>query len=113
MIVVIIAGGAGTRLWPLSTRDYPKHLLKLTNDKSMLQNTFSRVSKVTALDKIFVITEASHVEHVYEQLPEVKKENFLIEPGRRGTAGCVVYALSELKKRGLPDEPILFHWAII
>ncbi len=111
MIVVIIAGGSGTRLWPLSTKGYPKHLLKLTNDKSMLQNTFSRVSRVTSLDKIFVITEISHVEHVYEQLAGLKKENILIEPGRRGTASCLIYALSEIKKRGLPDEPILFHWA--
>lgn len=111
MIVVIIAGGSGTRLWPLSTHSYPKHLLKLTNEKSLLQNTFARVAKITSLENIFVIPEASHVEHVYDQLGELKKDNVLVEPGRRGTASCVIYALSEIKKRALPDEPILFLWA--
>lgn len=111
MIVVIIAGGSGTRLWPLSTHEYPKHLLKLTNEKSLLQNTLARVTKVTSLDNIFVIPEASHVTHVYDQLKEVKKRNILVEPGRRGTASCVIYALSEIKKRKLPNEPILFLWA--
>jgi mannose-1-phosphate guanylyltransferase len=47
MIVVIIAGGSGTRLWPLSTNDYPKHLLNLTNDRSLLQNTYDRVKDLS------------------------------------------------------------------
>jgi mannose-1-phosphate guanylyltransferase len=111
MIIVIIAGGSGTRLWPLSTKSYPKHLLKLTNAKSLLQNTLARATKATSLDNIFVIPEASHVEHVYKQLEELNKENVLVEPGRRGTASCVIYALSEIKKRNLPNEPILFLWA--
>ncbi|CAN5402217.1 mannose-1-phosphate guanylyltransferase [soil metagenome] len=111
MIVVIIAGGSGTRLWPLSTHSYPKHLLKLTNEKSLLQNTVDRVLQVTSSDKIFVIPEVSHAEHVYKQLENLKKENILIEPGRRGTASCFLLALAEIKRRGLPDEPILFLWA--
>ena len=111
MIVVIIAGGSGTRLWPLSTHEYPKHLLKLTNERSLLQNTVDRVAQVTSLDKIFVIPEISHAKHVYEQLDHLKKENILIEPGRRGTASCFLLALAEIKKRKLEDEPILFLWA--
>lgn len=111
MITVIIAGGAGTRLWPLSTHDYPKHLLKLTDDKSLLQNTVDRVSTLTSSNKIFVIPEASHVQHVYEQLGHIDKENILVEPGRRGTASCFLLALAEIKKRGFEDEPIFFLWA--
>jgi len=112
VIIVIIAGGSGTRLWPLSTPDYPKHLLKLTdNEYSLLQNTFNRVKKITSLDKIFIIPEVSHVKHIYEQLKEVGRENVLVEPGRRGTASCVAYALAEIKKRRFGDEPILFLWA--
>lgn len=112
MITVIIAGGSGTRLWPLSTNGFPKHLLKLTNEKSLLQNTLERVSKITSLDSIFVVPEVSHVEHVYEQLRELNKKNILIEPGRRGTASCFIYALSELKKKAVNEqEPILFLWA--
>ncbi len=112
MIVFIIAGGSGTRLWPLSTHSFPKHLLKLTDDKSLLQNTISRVEGLTSLDKIFVISEASHVHHVREQAANLTRGNILSEPGRRGTANCVLWALSEVKKRGTDkEEPVLFLWA--
>jgi len=112
MIVFVIAGGSGTRLWPLSTHEFPKHLLKLTNENSLLQNTINRVEKVTSTDKIFVISEVSHVAHVKEQLSELPKDNILAEPGRRGTASCIAWALSEVKKRKLdPNEPVLFLWA--
>jgi len=111
MMVVIIAGGSGTRLWPLSTHSYPKHLLSITNSRSLLQNTFDRVQLVTSLDKIFVIPEESHSEHVYEQLSELNRSNILVEPGRRGTASCIAWALSEISKRKFKDEPVLFLWA--
>ena len=109
MIVVIIAGGSGTRLWPLSTADYPKHLLSLTNDRSLLQNTYDRVSALS--DEIFVITEKSHSKYVIDQLPGVHRKNFLIEPARRGTASCVVMALNEIRRRHLDNQAILFLWA--
>ncbi len=112
MIIFVIAGGSGTRLWPLSTNKFPKHLLKLTDENSLLQNTISRVERVTSTDKIFVISEISHVEHVLDQLPQLPKGNILAEPGRRGTASCIAWALSEVKKRKLnAEEPILFLWA--
>src|SRR5947209_17992178 len=103
MIVVIIAGGSGTRLWPLSTPDYPKHLLKVNGDcKSLLQNTFDRASKLT--DKIYVVTEAGHIEHVKSQLPELSEEHFITEPARRGTANCIIAALDYIGKRHDEDE---------
>ncbi|MGH7193103.1 MAG: sugar phosphate nucleotidyltransferase, partial [Candidatus Saccharimonadales bacterium] len=111
MIVVIIAGGSGTRLWPLSTHNYPKHLLKLTNEKSLLQNTYARVSKLTGPDRIFVVSEASHSDHVIKQLPDVPKDNILIEPARRGTASCFLLALDAIRQRGLDDQAIFFLWS--
>jgi mannose-1-phosphate guanylyltransferase/mannose-6-phosphate isomerase len=109
MIVVIIAGGSGTRLWPLSTKDYPKHLLKLTSERSLLQNTYDRVRDLS--ENIFVITEKSHSKYVIRQLPKLRRRNFLIEPARRGTASCVVLALAEIRRRKLPDQAILILWA--
>jgi mannose-1-phosphate guanylyltransferase/mannose-6-phosphate isomerase len=108
MIVVIIAGGSGTRLWPLSTKDYPKHLLKLTNERSLLQNTYDRVKDLS--DDIFIVPEKSHVKYVYQQLPEIPRKRILAEPGRRGTASCFLMALSEIKKQGYEDQAVLFLW---
>lgn len=110
MIVVIIAGGSGTRLWPLSTKNYPKHLLRLTNDRSLLQNTYDRV-KLTSPECILVISEASHAHHVAEQLDEVPNENVIAEPARRSTAPCFILALNEIRKRELKDQAVFFLWA--
>lgn len=105
MITVIIAGGSGTRLWPLSTPDYPKHLLKINgNDRSLLQSTYDRAKEIS--DHVYVLTEAGHSDHVREQLPELGDDNFVIEPARRGTASCIVAALAHIAKRHDPDEPI-------
>tara|TARA_B100000378_G_scaffold278674_1_gene282823 strand:- start:331 stop:1380 length:1050 start_codon:yes stop_codon:yes gene_type:complete len=106
MITVIIAGGSGTRLWPLSTSDYPKHLLKLTGDLSLLQSAYHRATKVG--ETVYVVTEAGHAQHVKDQLPELPQENFLIEPGRRGTGNCIVFALDVISRRHDRDEPIAF-----
>lgn len=111
MIVVIIAGGSGTRLWPLSTPDYPKHLLSLTNARTLLQNTYDRVRQVAEPERIFVVSEASHSNHVSKQLPEVPDTNLLIEPARRGTGSCFLLALNEIKRRDLDDQAIFFLWA--
>lgn len=106
MITVIIAGGSGTRLWPLSTGDYPKHLLKLTGDRSLLQSAYDRATQVG--DTVYVVTEASHAHHVKEQLPDLPEDHFLIEPGRRGTGNCIVFALDVISRRHDKDEPIAF-----
>jgi mannose-1-phosphate guanylyltransferase/mannose-6-phosphate isomerase len=111
MIVVIIAGGSGTRLWPLSTSNFPKHLLSLTNEQSLLQNTYSRVKDLAPADQIFVVSEKSHADHVTKQLPEVPEGNVLVEPGRRGTASCFMLAMRVIKERGLDDQAIFFLWS--
>ncbi len=112
MIAVIIAGGSGTRLWPLSTPEYPKHLLSLTNEKSLLQNTLARVSQLTTEDKILIVPESSHLRHVEEQLKEHKDVTITAEPSRRGTAHCLLFALLELEKKNVdPEEPVAILWA--
>jgi len=106
MITVIIAGGSGTRLWPLSTPKYPKHLLRLVDDRSMVQQAYDRAKKLG--DTVYIVTEASHSDHVREQLSDLPKDAFLIEPGRRGTAHCIVYALDVISRKHGKDEPIAF-----
>lgn len=105
MIIVIIAGGSGTRLWPLSTPEYPKHLLRVNGDKrSLLQHTFDRAKKLT--DKIYVVSDTSHIEHVKAQLDKLPDSAFIVEPGRRGTANCIVAALEYISKHHDKDEVI-------
>jgi len=106
MITVIIAGGSGTRLWPLSTPEHPKHLLKLTGERSLLQTAYDRAHKLG--DTIYVVTEASHSDKLREQLPELSEDSFLIEPGRRGTAHCIVFALDAIARKHDKDEPVAF-----
>lgn len=107
MIVVIIAGGSGTRLWPLSTSDKPKHLLSINGDDlSLLQHTYQRASQLT--DKIYVASEASHIDHVKSQLPDLAEDRFIIEPARRGTAHCILAALIRAGQANPENEPIVF-----
>lgn len=106
MIVVIIAGGSGTRLWPLSTPKHPKHLLSLTGERSLTQQTYDRAKQIA--NEIYVVTEASHADDIKAQLSELKKENFLVEPARRGTASCIVMALEKISQKHDKDEAIAF-----
>lgn len=106
MIVVIIAGGSGTRLWPLSQSNYPKHLLKLTGEKSLLQNTYARAKEITK--NIYTVTEASHSDEVAVQLPELTAQQIIVEPFRRGTASCIMLALAAVRQRHRADEPVVF-----
>ena len=104
---MIIAGGSGTRLWPLSTPEYPKHLLKINgSQKSLVQNTYERVKDVSSA--VYVITEQSHAHHIKEQLHELADDHFLIEPARRGTASCILAGIAQLTKKHDADEPIAF-----
>lgn len=106
MIIVINAGGSGTRLWPLSTPEYPKHLLALTGERTMLQSTYDRAKQVS--DKIYVVTESGHAAELKKQLPELNEESFIIEPGRRGTANCIVMALEHIARQHGESEAIAF-----
>jgi len=106
MITVIVAGGSGTRLWPLSTPDFPKQLLKLTNEKSLIQNTYERAKRISG--EVYVVPDISHAHHIREQLPELDDDHFVIEPGRRGTANCIVAALAHVSRRHGSEEPIAF-----
>jgi mannose-1-phosphate guanylyltransferase len=105
MKVIIMAGGNGTRFWPLSNKNEPKQFKKIFSHKSMLQESFDRYKRRIPLDKIFVITSNEFKDLVIEQLPEIKEENILIEPVQRDTGPCIAFAAMHFLKRN--DDEVL------
>lgn len=95
MITVILAGGSGTRLWPLSTSGTPKHLLSVTGEQTLLQDALVR-AKLCGED-VYVVTDASHSKTVREQLAgKLEEKHIIVEPDRRGTGSCIILALAQL-----------------
>src|SRR5207248_11393475 len=82
---VIMAGGAGTRLWPISRADKPKQLINVVRGKSLLQLSYDRLRGLLPPERIFVCTGAAHAKAVLDNLPELPKENLLGEPEGRDT----------------------------
>ena len=72
---LIMAGGKGVRFWPLSTKEKPKQFLKLISNRTMIQTTVDRISKIIPMERIFVCTSKNYLELVEEQLPELPKRN--------------------------------------
>ncbi|MCC7369605.1 MAG: mannose-1-phosphate guanylyltransferase [Chloroflexi bacterium] len=97
--LVILAGGSGSRLWPLSRSHKPKQLLALAGERSLLQSTFDRNVPLVPAERVIVMTEQSHADGIREQLPEVPPENIIVEPARRGTAGSLGLAAAAIAER--------------
>ena len=96
---VIMAGGGGTRLWPLSRKSMPKQMLALTGERTLYQMAFDRLKNLFSPKHVFVVTVASQIEFLAQQTPEIPRENYLIEPMPKGTATVVAYAANALKKK--------------
>ncbi|GAA0855797.1 mannose-1-phosphate guanylyltransferase [Clostridium nitritogenes] len=94
LCALIMAGGKGTRFWPLSTEEKPKQFLKLIGDNTMIQMTINRIKPIIPIERIFICTGERYVSLVKEQLPELPDRNIIIEPEGRNTAPCI--ALSAL-----------------
>jgi mannose-1-phosphate guanylyltransferase len=86
---VIMAGGSGTRLWPLSRRNYPKQALKLVGESTMFQYAVQRIRLIFPPERILVVTLARHVAILMGQVPELPAQNFILEPEGRGTAPAI------------------------
>jgi mannose-1-phosphate guanylyltransferase len=96
---VIMAGGSGTRLWPLSREKYPKQALKLIGDRTMFQHAVDRLLPMFSPEQIHVVTCAEHVDILAEQSPTIPRGNFILEPEGRGTAAAIGLAALVLREK--------------
>ncbi len=97
---ILMAGGVGSRFWPVSTTEFPKQFHDmLGSGDTLIQKTFSRLSKLIPVENILILTNEKYNNLVLEQLPMVKQEQVLLEPAMRNTAPCILYASLKIKKQ--------------
>lgn len=96
---VIMAGGVGSRFWPISKISKPKQFLDILNTgKTLIQQTFERFEYFCPAENILIVTSQEYLSVVYEQLPNISKEQVLFEPARKNTAPCIAYANEKIRK---------------
>lgn len=86
LYVVVLCGGGGTRVWPLSVSQKPKQFINFYSDKTLYQETVGRAKKLTSLDKILIMTNKDYVDEIKRQTPEIADSNIIAEPMKRNTA---------------------------
>ncbi len=97
--LVIMAGGVGSRFWPLSSEEHPKQFLDVLGcGRTLLQMTAARFDGLVPPENVWVITSAAYRDYVREQLPDLPADHILLEPCRRNTAPCIAYASWRIKK---------------
>lgn len=97
---VIMAGGVGSRFWPVSTSEYPKQFHDmLGTGQTLLQRTYSRMQKFIPQENILILTNERYKEIVEEQIPNILPKNLVLEPCMRNTAPCILYASMKINKR--------------
>jgi mannose-1-phosphate guanylyltransferase len=111
---ILMAGGVGSRFWPISTQDFPKqfHDMLGTGD-TLIQKTFQRLSNIIPSENIFILTNERYNDLVFEQLPMLTKRQVVLEPAMRNTAPCILYASLKIQKEN--EDAIMIvapsdHW---
>ncbi len=104
---VIMAGGVGTRFWPMSKTNRPKQFIDVLGvGKTLIQLTFDRLNKISPAENIYVVTNEIYKDIVQEQLPQLTEKQILLEPSRRNTAPCVAYVNYKIYEEN-PDAVIV------
>jgi mannose-1-phosphate guanylyltransferase len=111
---ILMAGGVGSRFWPVSTQDFPKQFHDmLGTGETLIQKTFSRLSQIIPKENIFILTNERYNDLVFEQLPDVTERQVVLEPAMRNTAPCILYAALKINKEN-PDAVMIVapsdHW---
>src|SRR5947209_7902973 len=106
---VILAGGSGTRLWPLSTPGFPKQFLPLPSGQSMIQETLARVAPLISPERAWVVTGRSMVELVHEHLPSIPISHILGEPMGRNTAPAIAWIAATMAQHDPQAVMASFH----
>lgn len=110
MKIIIFCGGYGTRMWPASTKSYPKQFRPIVKGKSFLRHTYERFSKVYKPADILVSTEIRYKEFIEKIIPEIPAENIILEPERRDNLGAIGLVTAIIEKR-FPSEVMFFSWS--
>ena len=96
---IIMAGGIGSRFWPISKKNTPKQFLDiLGTGATLIQQTFRRLKKIVPVENIFIVTNEMYKQLCLDQINYLKKDNILLEPVMRNTAPCIAYASFKLQK---------------
>ena len=105
--IIIMAGGVGSRFWPMSTPDYPKQFIDVMGvGRSLIQLTVDRLKPICPVENMWVVTNEKYIRIVKEQIPDMPVDNILAEPEARNTAPCIAYACWKIQKKH-PDANIV------
>jgi mannose-1-phosphate guanylyltransferase len=96
LYALILSGGAGTRLWPLSRKSRPKQFLDLLGERTLLQDTVERIAEIIPTERIFAVAPPEHRVLIHEQLPELRADHVVVEPYPRGNAAAIGLAMAAL-----------------
>lgn len=103
LVAIIMAGGVGTRFWPLSTQEKPKQFIKLIDDRSLLQKSYDRIAGIVPNERIIILTNERFIDLVGQQLPGIPSQNIIGEPERKDTAAAICLGtLVAIKRFGNP-----------
>lgn len=96
---LVMAGGKGTRFWPVSTKEKPKQFLSLLENRTMIEMTIDRIRPIIPIERIFVATNERYVDLLRNQIKDLPRENIIVEPEGRNTAPCITLASLIIKRR--------------